>query len=575
MKHTFPIVLIALVTINIVVTISSCKKYTDPPPYFEEDSTAAPVGKRKVLLIGIDGLPGKIYRELKPANMMALQQNGKFTLSGIADNEKTTAAAGWKTLMSGVSYSTHQVGDSTFESSIQPEEGVTGKNYPSLFYFIIRSARPDLQSRFITSWPDLLTLLVPEASNKIATKNDKATKDSVLDALKNKSDDIVVAHFGSPAAAGKAGQFSAADAVYKAAIQTVDGYIGEILTMLKSRSGYNTTEDWLVVITGTHGGKDNYFGGVTDEETQIPTIYYNEKFAPIEFKRPDFSNPLFGTGQADAYGTVVNDNGLYNFGNTGDGGYTVEMKAYFPGSGTNYPSLLSKRERFSTGVVGWTLFLEGDYWQVNFGQAEQNNYQVAGSSIRDGKWHTLSFVIKDDGSSRKVRTYTDGNFNKEGDITSKGNISSPAPLTLGYLNTEPVSVKFNAADIRIFNAALSDDEVKSSACLNDISKHPQYSHLIGYWKCDDGIGASLKNQATNAAGLNFKLRNSFEWNEVSVLPCNITPSQPSGNNINLQLGNSGIAKSLFYWLRIGVPNSWGLEGSYWLQNYETEFLGVN
>ena len=68
-----------LITISMLWVVSSCKKYADPPPYFEDDSTSAVVGQRKVLLIGIDGLPGKEFTALNPPTMMSMLQKGKYT----------------------------------------------------------------------------------------------------------------------------------------------------------------------------------------------------------------------------------------------------------------------------------------------------------------------------------------------------------------------------------------------------------------------------------------------------------------------------------------------------------------
>ncbi|HTG55193.1 MAG TPA: hypothetical protein VL943_02910, partial [Niabella sp.] len=191
-----------LAIIGTLFFISSCKKYADPPPYFEDDSTTAVVGKRKVLLIGIDGLSGKEFKALNLSTLNGMLAKSKYTLVNAVDDVVSTDAASWKTLLSGVSFAKHMVRDSTFESLEQPEEGQVGTNYPSLFYFIIRSARPDLQSRIVSDWPEMLSSLTPEASFKVATQNDAATKDSVVAAVKNNDDDFLVAHFNGASIAG-------------------------------------------------------------------------------------------------------------------------------------------------------------------------------------------------------------------------------------------------------------------------------------------------------------------------------------------------------------------------------------
>ncbi|MGC4235694.1 MAG: DUF4983 domain-containing protein [Niabella sp.] len=568
-----------LVTICAVLIFTpSCKKYADPPPYFEEDSTAAIVGKRKVLLIGIDGLPGKEFTAINPPVLTAMLPKSKYTFNNAVDEEVSSDPASWKTLLSGVTFARHLVRDSTFESLQKPSEGQPGRNYPSLFYFILRSASSDLKSRMVSSWSDLLTLLTPEASVKVATGGDAATKDSVVAALKNNNDDLLVAHFAGASAAGKAGSFSASNAGYKAAVLQIDTYIGEIMAALKARPGYNNEEDWLVIVTGTHGGKGNSYGGNSDEELRVPSIYYNEKFKSNHFVASDFSSPLLGTGPNDPNAILNDANGVYNFGTPGDASgvreYTVEIKVKILGANTNYPSILSKRAAFNPGVVGWTVFLEGDHWRVNFGQVGQNNTQIVGTAIRDEKWHTLSFVIKNSGATRLVRTFTDGVFNNQGDITAKGDLNTTAPLTLGYLSPTSVSARFNSTDIRIFNVALSDDEVKNNLCLTDMAAHPKYNNLIGYWPCSDGFGSKLKNLAPNYQNLGFNLTGTYEWAEVSPLPCTITPGAVEAGQVKLQLSSAGIPSTIFYWLKVAVNSTWGIETSNWLSLYESEFLPI-
>lgn len=566
------------VTVGLLWTAGSCKKYADPPPYFEDDSTAAIVGKRKVLLIGIDGLPGKEFTAINPPTMVSMLQHGKYTLNNAVDDEVSTDAAGWKTLLSGVSFAKHQVKDSTFESLNQPAEGQLGKSYPSLFYFIIRSARPDLQSRFISPWGDMLNLLTPEVTFKVKTNNDAATKDTVVAALKTRNDDIVVADFNGTSLAGKDGAFSASDAGYKAAVIKVDSYIGEIMTALKARPGYNKEEDWLVIVTGTHGGINNSYGGNSDEETKVPAIYYNEKFKKTEFIKADYSSAMMSGRDANAVNArVENDGGLYDI---GTGNQTIQMKI----KGTNpfnWPHFMGKTNKFTD--PGWTIFTNSSgIWafSIRSSTVGERRLQDGNIVVFDGKWHTMTAVIYDSAGSRWVKRFTDGIRIADNNSTrnlgaSSGTITSPSPLSLGWGGDKGFgAMTFNVSDFQIYNTALTDDEVKNGLCLSDITKHPKYNNLIGFWPCNDGFGSRFKNVAPGKSAFPLKLSGPYLWNTDLLLPCNITATNLAGGQKQLMLSSSGVASTMFYWLKVNVNSSWGIESSNWLNGYEEEFLGI-
>ncbi len=566
-----------LITISMLWVVSSCKKYADPPPYFEDDFTSAVVGQRKVLLIGIDGLPGKEFTALNPPTMMSMLQKGKYTLSNAVDDAVSTDAASWKTLLSGVSYAKHKVKDSTFESLNQPQEGQVGKSYPSMFYFIIRSAKPDLKSRFISPWADMLNQLTPEVSVKVPVVNDQAVKDSAVNALKNKNDDLVVVHFNGASIAGKANAFSAANANYKAAVLKIDGYVNEIMTALKARPGYNKDENWLVIVTGTHGGIDNGYGSGSDAETLVPSIYYNEKFQKTEFVKADYSSAVItGRDAATVKASVDDDIGYYDI---GTGNQTIQIKIK-GGSAFSYPHFMGKTTAFTQ--TGWTMFTNSSgVWCFSYRSSTVGERRLqTGSNVFDNKWHTLTAVIYDSAGSRWVKRFTDGVRIADDNGTrnlgaSSGTITSPSPLYIGWGGDKNYgAMTFNVADFQIFNVGLTDAEVAGNLCLTDVSKHPKYGNLIGFWPCNDGFGSMFKNLAPGKSGLPLRLSGPYSWNTDPLLPCNITRTQPGAGQKQLILSSSSIVGTMFYWLKLSVNSSWGIDPSNWLEVYENEFVPI-
>ncbi|MFT3903634.1 MAG: DUF4983 domain-containing protein [Niabella sp.] len=590
----YSLAMVAILVVLMSGTITSCKKYADPPPYFEQDdSTSAAVGKRKVLLIGIDGLPGKEFTALNLPTMTAMLDKSKFSLDNMAETEVTTDASGWKTLLSGVSYSNHQIKDSTFESDAEPEEGEVGKNYPSLFYFVIRSARPDLQSRFVSSWPQMLSQLTPEVSYKIATGNDAATKDSVVAALGAKNDDILVAHFSGLNTAGKAGAFSASNAGFKAAALQIDTYIGEIMTALKARPGYNKEEDWLVIISGTHGGKNNSYGGASSEETEVPAIYYNEKFHRAQFTRQGAMSAVEIKGNFK-YGyvrAVADDAPAFN---PGTGQFTLEMSINGTKAQVVYPHFLSKVTGWTDNKSqrGWTYYTStSGGWSVRIGgSGGSKQYQDVSDVVFDNTWHKLTMVIYDTvisgATKRYFKRFIDGrratpDASANYDISSVGDITNSLPIILGYGGDDgywggsdqkdtPL-MPFYMSDLTFFNTALTDEEVKSNVCLTDISKHPKYANVTAYFPGNDGLGGKFINRANAAQSLN--IQGNFSWTPLNKFPCSFVANPPQGQITNVTT-NTDVATILFYWLKINTSPTWGLQGNNWLSPYENEFVEV-
>ncbi len=99
--------------------------------------------------------------------------------------------------------------------------------------------------------------------------------------------DLIIAQFDGIRKAGQeegfyivqGGEIVATDGVVSA-IQTVDGYIGQIMNALKSRPNF-AGENWLVIITSNYGGEPiketeaTYYYDYLNRNTF--TMMYNEK----------------------------------------------------------------------------------------------------------------------------------------------------------------------------------------------------------------------------------------------------------------------------------------------------------
>ncbi|MGN6166329.1 MAG: DUF4983 domain-containing protein [Flavisolibacter sp.] len=568
-------ILIDTVVILTLLTLiaPSCKRYYDPPPYFEDNTDTVEPSSRKVLIIAIDGAVGSEYKTIQPPVLTGLQAHSKYSYEAVSD-EVTTDAASWKTLISGTSYFKHQIRDSSFLYS-QPAGGsehTAPPFYPSFFNYLLSSSRPDTKTSFISSWKDLNSRLATEVEDQVVSVDDAAVKDSAVTRLKNGNSDIMVVQFNGTAIAGRASGFSSTD--YKDAVLKVDGYIGELMTTLKARPEYNKKEEWLVIITGTHGGDGNSYGGPTEKEANVISFYYNENMKSTELIRNgSFAGVQFkGRDDATIKAQVLDDGGLYN---AGTGQQTIQIKIKGPGPGA-YPHFFSKMVKWPS-TSGWSMFTSGSSWAISVRSTTSGERRIQASSpnVFDNQWHTLTVVIYDSAGGKWVKRFTDGA--RVADVTSTvnlgsayGSIESAAPLMLGW-GADPSmgAVTFFASDVRIFNTALTDDEVLNNLCLTDITQHPKYANLVGYWPGSDGYGGRLKNKLPGKK--DFILQGSYQWLGVAELPCTIAANTSSGST-SLLVKSVDVVPTVFYWLRIPVASSWGLEGTSWLSQYETEFV---
>lgn len=574
--------LLALVTgVTILLGIAGgCKKYEDMPPFFEEIDTVKSGGNRKVVFIGVDGAVGSIVKSIAPPALTAMKQHSKYSFESLADGV-TTDAASWKTLLTGVSFARHLVRDSTFDVSGTGESEDHGavKQYVSLFTNLLSSEKSDLTTAVLSPWRDLVSKLTPEVENGYAGDNDQAVKDSAVRLFqKTNTTSLTVINFNSPAIAGKTSGFEQSSEAYKAALFKVDSYIGEIINTIKLRPGYNKDEEWLIIVGSSHGGEGNTYGGAMPDETNTFLFFYNELFTPTELtKEGTFSSPLLSASGPAAVRAVLNDPNAYDL-SMAPMTYQFKVKGSLNGS---YPVFFTKRGPVSGNVIrsndpGFALIASGSGVQ-NFLRGSAAASPGTGTNVMDQKWHDLAFTYLDSSDRRLAKIYLDGVLQSSLDITGLGAWStykSVMPLTFGYKQGDYTSfVAANYADIKVFNTALTESDIRSNLCVQSpLQMHTKKQHIIGYWPCNEAIGNTFKNMAPAGAGKDFIIENMGSWTLQNLIPCNF-PLSPGSGKLSLILSSVDIAPAMFYWLGVRVVNNWGWQGSgSWLEQYETEFL---
>ncbi|WP_316783445.1 LamG-like jellyroll fold domain-containing protein [Pedobacter frigiditerrae] len=544
----------------VAIIYSGCKKYDNPPPFFEDPITRSVV-QRKVIVISIDGLTGSELKTIAPPTIDGLRKTSKYTydvLRGAVAND----VASWASMLNGVSYAKHLIQSDDFLPTPKPNSHETPAVFRNTFDYILQYK--SLKTAIVTPWPNLRNYLrIADFAPVVST--DVAVKDSVINILNTQSQiGALVANFRDVQAAGGNGGYVATNANYKNAVLKADEYVGNIVTAIKARKTY-ANEDWLIILTTNHGGSSN------DPKAGF-LIASNKSLKEEELKKSGFNTILFKGSSVIAQ--VMNDNGLYDPGETKD--FTVQMQVKFNVQ-TSYPGFLSKgTPMLGSAITGW-MFRQGGAGvsaavggtlNGGTGKVEYNTGNAA-----DLSWHTITMTVKmDNATTRTLTTYLDGVQVTTANILSRKSLSSSEKLTIGYKNVDNggTSLSFQAADLCYFNTALDAATILANKGLKDITQHPKYANLTGYWPIDEGAEGILNNKAPG--GYNMELSGAYTWVAMGKdVPTSVNPD-PNAGGKSILLTSASVSASMLYWLNIKILPEFGMDGNPFLNQFEIEFL---
>jgi hypothetical protein len=550
---------------GLTLIVSSCKQGFDRliPEGTNNDSIAVSYGNPKVLYIIVDGARGLSVRDAKSPNLTALLPKSIYSWVSLSDEEATAPGTNWADMLTGVGKSKHNVINNDFSA-----------NKLSTFPVIYKRAKDagvkNIQV-FTTSavFKDNLT---SDADQSELLASDALVKDKVISSLADESANFITAHFSSVDAAGAKDGYDLTIPGYQSAIVTFDTYVGEMMAALQKRPNYDK-ESWMVIVTSSRGGhfaippasNDNTIFSNPDINTF--TIMYSSRYKTRFIGKPYLGNRYQGdflkfNGQIKAQVTA-GGNSLYNL---GDEAFTIEIKIKKnPGPDNDYkffyPAIVGKRPEWSSGWAsnGWVIFLEDDQWQFN-ARGTKGGEQVRGNTLADATWNSLAVVgvIRD--NRRYARTFTNGVFNNERDITDWGNLDNNSLLTLGYIagngHREPDAY---LSDLRIWKAALPDSVISRFACDTYVdSSHPYYSYLAGYWPVVGGTDNIIHDEGPFGSNMTYSAEAKYE--RLAEYLC-----APSIDNLgSLVPRNVDIPSQIISWFKIPRQESWQLDGRVWL-----------
>lgn len=545
--------------------ISSCNKPFDnvlPEPY-ENDTLNVADGSKRVLYIILDGVQGSVVKAIAPENLSALTNRSIYSYDALSDNHRNamTYAGAWTAMMTGQDYTKTAVVSDDFA-------GFNNQETPTIFSRL-KSEKKNLQLVSFASSKSFNDHLAIDANKRSEFSSDALLKDAVINELATEDPSVLLAQFHSAELAAN-NDYSTDNDAYVNAIQTLDGYVAEMIAALQARKTFYK-ENWLVVVSSSKSGGPSGSGEGTnlfnDLSRNTFLAFYNPKFNSSSISKPNVDAlPYSGTSpkySGAGSNATQSDPNFANLGTNKEA--TIRFKIRWDYGSTFYPSFVTKRAAFSPGSVGWTIFMEyGGSVGINFSQTGQSNTQrVHTKSIADAVWHTIDVRFYNSGSTRFVSLYIDGIPAPGGplNISGLGNIDTPSPLRLGSIGDGNVNCIIN--DFAIYDFPIPEAELIASSKVTPISpeKDPYYNRLMGYWPSNEGGGKVLQDATGKSAA--FNLMGSLNWTSFSDISPNISP-EISPSAFRAVPNNVDIPTMIYSWMNVSIPNSWGLMGKYYI-----------
>lgn len=221
----------------------------------------------RVLVIGIDGAGGRYVQAASTPRLDALAAAGTarydfYNEGGLVANPPGPYGASgvnWSTILTGASAAHHGVADNSFAGSRFDQ-------YPHFFQHA-KTADPSLVTVSLANWTPINTFITPDPFADVEigydvgslAQQDVALTADAVSVLTTGDPDALFLHFDQVDGAGHS--FSWGSPQHTAAIEAVDGLVGQVLDALAGRPGVTSgAEDWLVLVTADHGATPGAFG---------------------------------------------------------------------------------------------------------------------------------------------------------------------------------------------------------------------------------------------------------------------------------------------------------------------------
>lgn len=563
----------------VLIGMAACDKYETPLSISGGTETTDSISTgviRKVLWINIDGAVGSfVKQQVEQGALPTLQQmlaHSKYSWTGLADNREGAENSidqqeedplTWASMLTGVSSTLHFIKDNSYNPDFPLEDNPLNQSvnyYPTIIQYL-GEASPTLQVSCVTPWRNL-NRYVGDAHSVTTSTSDEETFTVLLDQLANDGYDFTLASFKGVLKAGKGSGFTTDNASHTAALETVDGYLKQLLETIDARENA-AMEDWLVIITSNQGGAaDGNVGGTSDAERDIFGLFYYPHYTSFEMNGEIMDAARFSR---DEWALAADSTALYGIGR--ERNFSVEMNIrMLPRSNGTYNG------------VNWSCLVGKDRWgmfrqrlTVSLRATDDKSYvEHAFTACTDTRWHSLYMGLGEvTGNTRKYLMSYDGIRQIYSDTECFGMEKDSSDVVIGNGTIHGIDYipnKYYVASLRLWDEIMDDTMVDQNASILDISsEHSFREHLIGEWRFspDELINDTIiPNRVKGMPDMVFKQHPTF------VKVANTLPAQLKSGNLVME--NTLIAPQIIYWLCGTSSIDSRLEGYNFLAAYALE-----
>lgn len=225
---------------------------TAMPAMFLATEAAAADKKPKLLIIGIDGCRPDALAKAKTPSIDELAAGGVLlpaeNLPERNTGGETTSHPMWFSILTGVWPDKHGIRRGWYKKERH------NPAYPH-FFARLKAHDPQIVTASVSSWRGIERHMTTNADINECLETDPPTAHRAVDVLSQEKTDVLFVHFGDPDTVGHKDGFSPDVPAYIAAIEGVDEQAGRLVQAVRRRPNYKD-ENWLVMVTTDHGGKE-------------------------------------------------------------------------------------------------------------------------------------------------------------------------------------------------------------------------------------------------------------------------------------------------------------------------------
>ena len=252
-----------LVSIILIVGCQNDVELAQKPDGKSKEKQARVEKRKKVLLVGIDGLQYEKIAEASTPNLDKLIIKKGYTggISGTQSQQKTKSGPGWTTILTGVWLNKHGVPDNSTSYTSKAK---------SVFQYI-KEYNSSIETASVATWGpihDFLRNQLNYIDYKYQGGNDDNAVQNALNELNTHNPDFLFVHLDEVDVVGHSSGFGSS---YNNAISRADNRLGTIITAVENRMN-TKDEEWLIVVTTDHGRENSGYGH-GNQTTSEKTIF--------------------------------------------------------------------------------------------------------------------------------------------------------------------------------------------------------------------------------------------------------------------------------------------------------------